>query len=685
MDFKEFTYRYGLSLNDKQTEAVKAVDGPVLLLAVPGSGKTTVLVSRIGYMIYCMNIPAKNILTVTYTKAAASDMKKRFISIFGREHADDIEFRTINGICFKIIQYYCRLKGSKGFTLVESEGDTNRIISSIYSSVEKEYPAESDLKSIRTDIAYIKNMMLTEEEIKAMDDDRDYCISKIYSGYSSVMRERRLMDYDDQMVYTLRILRNHPEILKVFQKTFSYICVDEAQDTSKIQHVIIAMLAAGKDNLFMVGDEDQSIYGFRAAYPQALLDFGESHRNAKIISMEINYRSDENIVKAADRFIRINKNRYEKNMTSAKPAIKNIRYIDVERRQMQYDYLLKVADGCTEETACLYRNNESAVPVVDLLERNGIPYRIKGDELAFFRHKSVRDIRSIALFSSDQKNAELFMTIYYKIKTYLSKEKAEEACSKAAKYNVDILYAAIRYCNLSQKTKTNCEKIYDALKKISTERAVTALDRICNQMGYNNYLSRNKHKDTKITILKSLAVHEDSITGLAGRLDELEEIIRSKKNDKNCRFILSTIHASKGLEYDRVYLIDVADGIFPELLPDSPDDRAFEEERRIFYVGMTRAKKELDIFCLPEKSVFIEQVRSIDKDAPSVTGKQPSKKYEADFDFVTGLIVEHVLWGEGVVLDVTDSRVIIEFANGVKTLSIKTVKANGLVRPAAYI
>ena len=197
MDFKEFTYRYGLSLNDKQTEAVKAVDGPVLLLAVPGSGKTTVLVSRIGYMIYCMNIPAKNILTVTYTKAAASDMKKRFISIFGREHADDIEFRTINGICFKIIQYYCRLKGSKGFTLVESEGDTNRIISSIYSSVEKEYPAESDLKSIRTDIAYIKNMMLTEEEIKAMDDDRDYCISKIYSGYSSVMRERRLMDYDD--------------------------------------------------------------------------------------------------------------------------------------------------------------------------------------------------------------------------------------------------------------------------------------------------------------------------------------------------------------------------------------------------------------------------------------------------------------------------------------------------------
>ena len=129
----------------------------------------------------------------------------------------------------------------------------------------------------------------------------------------------------------------------------------------------------------------------------------------------------------------------------------------------------------------------------------------------------------------------------------------------------------------------------------------------------------------------------------------------------------------------------MADGIFPELLPDSPDDRAFEEERRIFYVGMTRAKKELDIFCLPEKSVFIEQVRSIDKDAPSVTGKQPSKKYEADFDFVTGLIVEHVLWGEGVVLDVTDSRVIIEFANGVKTLSIKTVKANGLVRPAAYI
>ena len=399
-------------LNAQQSEAVKTVEGPVLLLAVPGSGKTTVLVLRLGYMILNCGIKPENILTVTYTVAATRDMAQRFAGYFGAELAERLEFRTINGICAKIIAHYSRMIGKKPFELVTDEKSTAGILTQIYQQVEQTWPTEADLRNVRTLITYIKNQMLTEKEIRALGKqkgsplraaDCDINIAAIYERYNHWLRDQHLMDYDDQMVYALTILRKVPQVLEYFQEQYRYICVDEAQDTSRIQHTIIALLASKHDNLFMVGDEDQSIYGFRAAYPEALINFEREHRGAKVLLMEQNYRSGSGIVRAADRFIQRNTLRHAKHMICADGAAEGpeVREIVLRNRKTQYSYLLKVADGCEEETAVLYRNNESAIPVVDLLERNNVPYRIRNAEIGFFTHRTVTDISNIIKLAYD--------------------------------------------------------------------------------------------------------------------------------------------------------------------------------------------------------------------------------------------------------------------------------------------
>ena len=606
-------------LNAQQSEAVKTVEGPVLLLAVPGSGKTTVLVLRLGYMILNCGIAPENILTVTYTVAATQDMAKRFAGYFGGELAARLEFRTINGICAKIIAYYSRAIGKKPFELVTDEKSTAGILTQIYQQVEQNWPTEADLRNVRTLITYIKNQMLTEKEIKALSKqkgsplraaDCDINIAAIYERYNRWLREQHLMDYDDQMVYALTILRKVPQVLEHFQEQYRYICVDEAQDTSRIQHTIIALLASKFDNLFMVGDEDQSIYGFRAACPEALINFEKEHSGAKVLLMEQNYRSGSGIVRAADRFIQKNTLRHAKHMVCADGAAEGpeVREVVLKTRRAQYYYLLRVADGCEEETAVLYRNNESAIPVVDLLERNNVPYRIRNAEVGFFTHRTVMDISNIIKLAYDPRDVDAFMAVYYKLGLYLNKETASLVCDLSRRLGLPVLETAIRYADLKPMTLKSLKSIRTHLENMKEERGDQAVSRIVRHMGYGEYLSNAGIRDSKVYILKALGVQTESPSELLDRIGYLEDIFRGKESDPDCPFILSTIHASKGLEYDTVYLMDVVNGLFPEEVPVSmkymqPDERrVFEEERRLFYVGMTRAKKRLCVFTTEAKS-----------------------------------------------------------------------------------
>jgi len=631
MNSNEFFNKYNVSLNEQQMEAVQSVDGPVLLLAVPGSGKTTVLVTRLGYMIYCCDIYPERILTLTYTKAATIDMSERFCSFFGDEMQSRLEFRTINGICAKVIQYYGRRIGKKAFELISNEKMIGSILLSIYRRYLDEYPTESDIKGIRALITYIKNMMLTDKEIKALKEENDLHISDIYREYCSELKSRSLMDYDDQMIYAYNMLKGSPEILQYFREQYPYICVDEAQDTSKIQHAIIALLAKNNGNLFMVGDEDQSIYGFRAAYPEALLDFEKTHSNAKVLLMEKNFRSNEKIVLAADRFIQKNRIRHEKHMVAARCEGSDIKLISVTNRSDQYESLVKVAEECETTTAVLYRDNESALPLIDLLERRHISYIIKKADFTFFSHHIVLDVLNIMRFAINPNDTELFMQIYYKIHTYLNKVTAIRICEISEKKQISILDAAIQYGYLPEGTLKSCKSMKMHLGLMINERAEKAIRRIVDSMGYGDYLERQKMKDSKIFILKSLAANESTPQAFISRLTELAQNIKEKENDFDCKFILSTIHSSKGLEYDNVYLMDICDGVFPENVRDpksatTEEMKEYEEERRLFYVGVTRAKDTLCIFKSDKVSTFCNELLNKQAITPVVISRKSLTK-----------------------------------------------------------
>lgn len=635
MEWQEFERKFPQKLNEQQKEAVQSVEGPVLLLAVPGSGKTTVLVTRLGYMIYAKGIAPEKILTVTYTVAATEDMAARFASLFGTDMADRLTFKTINGICAGIIHTYGRKTGRTPFALLNDEKVIADTLAKIYQKTERTYATESDLQTVRTLITYIKNSMLTDSEIREMDKTTDMKISAIYKEYNTWLREQKLMDYDDQMVYAYTMLQRFPELLRLYQDKFPYLCVDEAQDTSKIQHAIIALLASKTENLFMVGDEDQSIYGFRAAYPEALLSFEKNHPGAKVLLMEENFRSGAGIVKAADTFIQKNKLRHKKHMRAIKGGEEVVKEIAVKTRDDQYRYLAAVAENCaaaradrvggrsdngtadaSHTVAVLYRDHECALPLIDLLERKEIPYRMRNAEISFFTHRTVLDVLNIMKLAMHPKDAETFLQVYYKINTYIRKEDALQIARISETQDISVWNAAVRYHGLSDYTMSSVQNTRMHMQQLLTERGDKAVKRILYYMGYQEYLERCGLKADKIEILRILGSREDSMAGLLQRLRELQDILTRKETDYSCNFILSTIHASKGLEYDTVYLMDVTDGILPAQMLKNPEKASgeerenYEEERRLFYVGATRAKSELYVFTTGKPHSFCKELLS---------------------------------------------------------------------------
>lgn len=741
MEWKEFETTFSVKLNQQQKEAVQSTKGPVLLLAVPGSGKTTVLVTRLGYMIYCRNIPPESILTVTYTVAATKDMSERFAVRFGEDMAKRLEFRTINGICAMIIQYYGRRIGKTPFELVKDEKATTGMLIKICQDHGMGYPTESDLKNVRTLITYIKNMMLNEEELQKLEEESDIRIAGIYREYCRQMREQKLMDYDDQMLYAYNILRKDPGVLAYFQNRYPYICVDEAQDTSKIQHAIIALLAAGTGNLFMVGDEDQSIYGFRAAYPEALLSFEKKHSGAKVLLMEENFRSNAKIVEAADKFIQKNTLRHEKHMRAAREAGADIREISLKSRKAQYVYLMKAAQECTTgmagmsgseehrgradasvtETAVLYRDNECAIPLIDLLERKNIPYRMRNADLSFFTHRTVLDVQNIIRFAMDPKDTELFMQIYYRLKLFFNKKDALRYAQISQEKDMEVLDAALKYGNLEKYQEDNIRNLKRQMVRILNMPGDEAVNQILTYMGYQDYLKKMGMNANKLETVKLIGSRVESPEKLLERLEELRTIIQEKVSDKDCPFILSTMHASKGLEYDTVYLLDVMDGILPEkVLANSrtaskEELETYEEERRLFYVGVTRAKNQLNVFTTNKPSKFCSELlgkRNLRENqqkeyagikkwgdySPAGTygikgngmyhgygtghgsQKQPGKSYQELADALgEGMIVKHKKFGEGVVVDMEGEHIRIQFGNNVKNMDLKVLARHGML------
>ncbi len=712
MTYTQFKDTYHVRLNPQQEAAVRQTDGPVLLLAVPGSGKTTVLVTRLGYMVYCKGIRPESILTVTYTVAATKDMKARFVRFFGEEHADKLTFRTINGLCAVAINYYAKVKGTQPFALTDDEARLNAVIRELLSKGGGGYPPDQQVKEARTHITYCKNMMLSDVEVDAHQvDGMDF--PAVYKGYQAFLLKHRLMDFDDQMVFTYRIFRQHPDILAHFQRRWPYVCVDEAQDTSKIQHAILRLLASKSRNIFMVGDEDQSIYGFRAAWPQALLEFERVWPGAKVLMMETNYRSTKSIVEAADAFIQRNESRRPKHMRTDNPQGAPIRKVALADYNRQYNYLLKVAQNCREQTAVLYRNNDSALPLIDLLEREGVPYACRQREGFFFTSPIVRDVTDMLEFAFDDANWERFLRFYYKLDLKI-KKPILAGMLRGMGTDESVFDRLLANEGLEPWQYGKIRAMQTHYSKIPQLTSFAAIQRLVKFMGYGDYLREQKADTSRLDVLLSLANQTPATGPFLLRLQELRDTIEGLEPDPSCPFVLSTIHASKGLEYDRVILIDAVDGTFPsDPLPHDDEGRTvLEEERRLFYVGATRAKRELDLLCYEGK--FGEPANAAHTFISQLLGEEPPAAPEPQFnpqpkpkragakrpayedgptpaqlakrmeDFMAGAEVVHKQFGKGEILGRLGNIALIAFEDmdEVKRVDLSTCLKKGLLRLA---
>ena len=306
-EFKEFKNKYEIVLSQEQDRVVQSVEGAVLLLAVPGSGKTSTLIARLGYMIFCRNIPSENILVLSYTNAAANEVRERFIKTYRVSQDFNLRFATINSFCSEVIKHKSVTAGNKyNYTLINRQVT----LKNLYRSRFNRFLLKSELIEYDTIIGYIKNMMLYENESSYLHYEK----SDVYKEYISYCQENKIMDYDDQLIFAYQILNEDNKVRKYYEDKYKYICVDEAQDNSKLQYEIIHLISRNNNNILMVGDEDQSIFGFRGAYPRALLNFRNVYKNTFTLQIKRNFRSTKSIISKANQFILENMDREPKKM-----------------------------------------------------------------------------------------------------------------------------------------------------------------------------------------------------------------------------------------------------------------------------------------------------------------------------------------------------------------------------------
>ena len=616
--FEGFCREYRLTLNPEQQRAMQSVDGANLLLAVPGSGKTTVLVARLGYMTMAKGINPREIIAVTYTKAAAADMRKRFRAVFGdAAPADEIEFCTINSLANRIYEKHCRVRGLRSREVI-GDAERKKLLRRIYKKANDDWATEGDILELESAISYIKNMMQGGPEIDEHAGPLAN-LRQMYEDYESELGAKGLMDFDDQLVFAYRAIREDVELRKWLHGKYRYWCVDEAQDTSRIQHALVYLIAGRTGNVFMVGDENQSIYGFRGAYPEAMLRFKEAYSNPFVMKLSCNYRSGSEIVEVANRFIGELKGRFEKPMYANRGACSRVEVVSVESREAQYPKAMELIGDIEGRSAVLFRENDGALPLIDRLLRTGVDFTLLSKNVAFFTNRQVQDIVAFLKLGLDERDEKSFMRVYSKCTCYIKKNDAEWACRRARRGGGSLLDALIDQCGEyrsrrdSRRDSENAERFADVVRDSAGARPGEAIARI-RSGGYDEYLEDKGISPGKVDILQSLAEREESIGGFLGRLRFLYGFIQDcEPAGGNCRLTLSTVHSSKGLEFDNVILMDAFDGGFPTsqrssfgASKDSAD--VYQEERRLFYVAITRAIDRLAMLRVADrKTTFIDE------------------------------------------------------------------------------
>lgn len=593
-----------MKLTSQQNLALRHKDGPILVLAGPGAGKTTMLLERIKFL--SKTIDPRHILTITFSKTQALDMKERY-------NFSDATFMTIHAFCYLIIRNYLK-KNNRNLRLLESDDLYNKydLIKKIYFKINNKKISKEDLNEFFRLTSYIKNAMLDETYL---EDSKVKNILQIYRAYENFKIRNFYIDFDDMQVIALKLIQNDPRLLNSIRNKYKYIQVDEGQDTSLIQFKIIEKIAAPLNNLMIVADDDQSIYSFRASDVSYLLNLKSIYPDLKIIEMTENHRSSKNIVNISKAFIDTNQNRYPKDLFtnndfSGKITIRSLRNVRDE-----YKYIIEnIKKG--EKNAILFRNNIQALNIISFLMEDSLDFSVNITSLNFFESKIIDDLFNIIEFSDEFDRLDLFCEIYYKMGTFLNKKELDKLSYKGLNKNV---FEALYEMDLEDykiETLIQKEKQLKHIRQLSLDKKISY---IYKYMDYKSYITNFSKKYREEVVNKDLFV--ESLVNFTKNLDTIEDFYNKKEklekrlSSSNADLILSSIHKSKGLEYDNVFVINMVKNEFPIIVDNEDIGKKIEEERRVMYVAMTRAKKNLHILTIKKRgaeklspSIFYNQI-----------------------------------------------------------------------------
>jgi len=677
-------------LNDKQIEAVIHVDGPCLVLAGAGSGKTKVLTTRIARLIDC-GIPSYNILAITFTNKAAKEMKDRLERIVPGNYAF---VGTFHSLGVRILRENASVLGyDKNYSIIDSD-DVLSIIKKIMK--EKTYISKDITPSyVRNKISSIKNDMLSDNEIdNYFSSGNDSIVKDIYYEYQAILRKNNSVDFDDLLLLPVKLFMEHKDVLESYQDKYKYILVDEYQDTNEVQYKLSKLLASKYKNIFVVGDPDQSIYMFRGANFRNILNFERDYKNAKVIPLEENYRSTNNILEAANSVIKNNKERKEKNLWSNKGEGKKIKYLraydgkheiqlvldEIKRIKDEYDY---------NDISVLYRTNAQARLVEEMFLKANIPYKVVGSYY-FYNRKEIKDLICYLRLILNKDDEISLLRVINVPKRGIGEATIKKIEETARDNNISMFEA------ISKGKELGFKNLIFELIKDSEELSLTDLvEDILSKTGIRAEYESNKNLENELRLdnleeFKSITKTFEERTGSVSLEDFLEEISLiadiSEHRDDSDAVTLMTMHSAKGLEFKVVFLVGMEDGIFPHQNAFF-ESQGLEEERRLCYVAITRAKERLYISNAKRRMLYGKDVvnppsrfiKEIDEDLLEVENKNmfegekiDKKKYYSDdvVDYKDGDIINHDVYGKGVVVSINGDIITVAFNKkyGIKKL-----------------
>lgn len=679
-------------LNDRQKEAVLYGDGPLLILAGAGSGKTSVLTKRVAYLIKERNISPKNIVAITFTNKAAKEMKERIIKEVGKE-GYDIQISTFHSFGLRIIkENYEKLGYEKNFTIIDSD-DSLTVVKKIL----KEMGIDStrfNPKFIKNQISSCKNEMVTPEKYKNLVNDELSDITyKVYKKYQDTLLRNNSLDFDDLLIKPIELFNKYKEVLENYQELFKYVFIDEYQDTNEAQYILSKMISAKYKNICVVGDDAQSIYSWRGANFKNILNFEKDYKNAKVILLEQNYRSTKTILNAANSVIKNNINKKDKNLWTDNSLGEKIKYVRTNDEKDEASYVTReirnlVNNGVSlDDIAVLYRTNAQSRTIEEGFLNSNIPYKIVGS-FAFYSRKEIKDLLAYLKLIYNTKDDVSLMRIINYPKRKIGAKTIENLSMDA------VLNGTSMFDVISSGKELEFKKLILEMKEKSEVLSLTeTIDMVLDKSGIKSELESEHTLEADIRLenlneFKSITKTFEEESGIASLEDFLNEVslvsdVNDQKNDNSPKVTLMTIHAVKGLEYKYVFVIGMEENIFPHV-NSCEEDGGIEEERRLCYVAITRAKEKLYLVNALRRMLYGKTsvnmpsrfINEIDKDLIDAPEKKmvnikfnKKEAFNDDNGLKTGDNVIHDIYGPGVVVNVDKSIATIAFkGQGIKKL-----------------